>query len=156
MTGPFGTPPGVTTTNALGQTGEIGTDLSGALGSVLRQQRNLKAVLLLTDGDWNLGPSPIGVATRYRDKGIPVYSVVTGRDEPIADLAMEEVAAPAYGLFGEQIAIPYTVQSHLPRDVATEVRLMQGTEQLAAKKITLPANSRFRDSIMWYLSLIHI
>ena len=150
MTGPFGTPPGVTTTNALGQTGEIGTDLSGALGSVLRQQRNLKAVLLLTDGDWNLGPSPIGVATRYRDKGIPVYSVVTGRDEPIADLAMEEVAAPAYGLFGEQIAIPYTVQSHLPRDVATEVRLMQGTEQLAAKKITLPANSRFRDSIMWY------
>ena len=150
MTGPFGTPPGVTTTNALGQTGEIGTDLSGALGSVLRQQRNLKAVLLLTDGDWNLGPSPIGVATRYRDKGIPVYSVVTGRDEPIADLAMEEVAAPAYGLFGEQIAIPYTVQSHLPRDVATEVRLMQGTEPLAAKKITLPANSRFRDSIMWY------
>ena len=150
MTGPFGTPPGVTTTNALGQTGEIGTDLSGALGSVLRQQRNLKAVLLLTDGDWNLGPSPIGVATRYRDKGIPVYSVVTGRDEPIADLAMEEVAAPAYGLFGEQISIPYTVQSHLPRDVATEVRLMQGTEPLAAKKITLPANSRFRDSIMWY------
>ena len=150
MTGPFGTPPGVTTTNALGQTGEIGTDLSGALGSVLRQQRNLKAVLLLTDGDWNLGPSPIGVATRYRDEGIPVYSVVIGGDEPIADLAMEEVAAPAYGLFGEQIAIPYTVQSHLPRDVATEVRLMQGTEPLAAKKITIPANSRFRDSIMWY------
>jgi hypothetical protein len=27
---------------------------------------------------------------------------------------------------------------------------MQGTEQLAAKKITLPANSRFPDSIMWY------
>ena len=150
LAGPFGTPPGVITTNALGQAGEIGTDLSGALGSVLRQQRNLKAVLLLTDGDWNLGPSPIGVATRYRDEGIPVYSVVTGRDEPIADLAMEEVAAPAYGLFGEQIAIPYTVQSHLPRDVATEVRLMQGTEPLAAKKITLPANSRFRDSIMWY------
>ncbi|GIT77651.1 MAG: hypothetical protein Ct9H300mP32_0330 [Verrucomicrobiota bacterium] len=42
--------------NALGQAREIGTDLSGALGSVLRQQRNLKAVLLLTDGDWNLGP----------------------------------------------------------------------------------------------------
>ena len=150
LSGPFGAPPGVTATNALGQAREIGTDLSGALGSVLRQQRNLKAVLLLTDGDWNLGPSPIGVATRYRDEGIPVYSVVIGRDEPIADLAMEEVAAPAYGLFGEQIAIPYTVQSHLPRDVATEVRLMQGTEPLAAKKITIPANSRFRDSIMWY------
>ena len=146
LTGAFAAPPDLTSTNALGQVREIGTDLSGALGSVLGQQKNLKAVLLLSDGDWNLGPSPIGIATRYRDQGIPVYSVVTGQDESIPDLAMEEVAAPAYGLFGEQIAIPYTVQSHLPRDVATEVRLMQGTEQLATKKITLPAN----------LSLIHI
>ncbi len=150
LVGAFSAPPDLSATNALGQAREIGTDLSGTLGSVLKQQRNLKAVLLLTDGDWNLGPSPIGVATRYRDEEIPVYSVVTGRDESIPDLAMEEVAAPAYGLFGEQISIPYTVQSHLPRDVATEVRLMHGTEQFAAKKITLPANSRFRDSIMWY------
>ena len=150
LVGAFSAPPDLGATNALGQAREIGTDLSGALGSVLEQQRNLKAVLLLSDGDWNLGSSPIGIATRYRDQGIPVYSIVTGQDESIPDLAMEEVAAPAYGLFGEQIAIPYTVQSHLPRDVATEVRLMQGTEQLAAKKITLPANSRFPDSIMWY------
>jgi hypothetical protein len=150
LVGTFSAPPDLGATNALGQAREIGTDLSGALGSVLEQQRNLKAVLLLSDGDWNLGSSPIGIATRYRDQGIPVYSIVTGQDESIPDLAMEEVAAPAYGLFGEQIAIPYTVQSHLPRDVATEVRLMQGTEQLAAKKITLPANSRFPDSIMWY------
>jgi len=150
LVGAFSAPPDLGATNALGQAREIGTDLSGALGSVLEQQRNLKAVLLLSDGDWNLGSSPIGIATRYRDQGIPVYSIVTGQDESIPDLAMEEVAAPAYGLFGEQIAIPYTVQSHLPRDVATEVRLMQGTEQLAAKRITLPANSRFPDSIMWY------
>ena len=150
MVGAFSAPPDLGATNALSQAREIGTDLSGALGSVLEQQRNLKAVLLLSDGDWNLGSSPIGISTRYRDQGIPVYSIVTGQDESIPDLAMEEVAAPAYGLFGEQIAIPYTVQSHLPRDVATEVRLMQGTEQLATKKITLPANSRFRDSIMWY------
>ena len=150
LVGAFSAPPDLGATNALDQAREIGTDLSGALGSVLEQQRNLKAVLLLSDGDWNLGSSPIGIATRYRDQGIPVYSIVTGQDESIPDLAMEEVAAPAYGLFGEQIAIPYTVQSHLPRDVATEVRLMQGTEQLAAKKITLPANSRFPDSIMWY------
>jgi len=150
LVGTFSAPPDLGATNALGQAREVGTDLSGALGSVLEQQRNLKAVLLLSDGDWNLGSSPIGIATRYRDQGIPVYSIVTGQDESIPDLAMEEVAAPAYGLFGEQIAIPYTVQSHLPRDVATEVRLMQGTEQLAAKKITLPANSRFPDSIMWY------
>jgi len=150
LSGVFAAPTDSTTTNALGQANEIGTDLSGALSSVLKQQRNLKAVLLLSDGDWNLGDSPIGIATRYRDEGIPVYSIVTGRDEPIPDLAMEEIAAPAYGLFGEQIAIPYSIQSHLPNDVATEVRLMNGSERLATKKVTLAANSRFRDSMMWY------
>ena len=67
---------------------------------------------------------------------------------------MEDISAPAYGLFGEQISIPYTIQSHLPRDVSTEIRLMNGKELLASKKISLPAKNRFRDSIMWYPSEI--
>ena len=129
---------------------EIGTDLNAVLTSELEQEKNLKAVLLISDGDWNLGPSPISIATRYRDREIPIYSIVTGQDQPIPDLSLEEVTAPAYGLFGEQISIPYTIQSHLPRDVSTEVRLMNGKEILTSKKITLPAKSSFRDSIMWY------
>ena len=67
---------------------------------------------------------------------------------------MEDISAPAYGLFGEQISIPYTIQSHLPRDVSTAIRLMNGKELLASKKISLPAKNRFRDSIMWYPSEI--
>ena len=105
---------------------------------------------MLTDGDWNLGPSPIGVATRFRDQGIPVYSIVTGQDQPIADLSMEEVSAPAYGLLANRSPSPTRCKSHLPRDVATEVRLMNGRDIIASKKITLPANGQFRDSIMWY------
>ena len=146
----FAAPPNLSTTNAVAQPREIGTDLTAALSALIEQQKNLKAVLMLTDGDWNLGPSPIGVATRFRDQEIPIYSIVTGQDQPIADLSLEEVTAPAYGLFGEQIAIPFTIQSHLPRDVSTEISLMSNREVLASKKITLPANSRLRDSIMWY------
>ena len=146
----FAAPPDLSATNAVAQPREIGTDLTAALSALIEQQKNLKAVLMLTDGDWNLGPSPIGVATRFRDQEIPIYSIVTGQDQPIADLSLEEVIAPAYGLFGEQIAIPFTIQSHLPRDVSTEISLMSNREVLASKKITLPANSRLRDSIMWY------
>ena len=141
-------------TNTLDKSEEIGTDINAILSSELDQKKNLKAVLLLSDGDWNLGPSPISAATRYRDREIPIYSIVTGQDQPIADLSMEEVTAPAYGLFGEQISIPYTIQSHLERDVSTEVRLMNGKEILTSKKITLPAKNRFRDSIMWYPSKV--
>ena len=164
----FSAPANPSPTNTLARVEEIGTDLNAVLTSELEQEKNLKAVLLISDGDWNLGPSPISIATRYRDREIPIYSIVTGQDQPIPDLSLEEVTAPAYGLFGEQISIPYTIQSHLPRDVSTEVRLMNGKEILTSKKITLPAKSSFRDSIMWYptevgefdlkleLSLIHI
>ena len=146
----FSAPANPSPTNTLARVEEFGTDLNAVLTSELEQEKNLKAVLLISDGDWNLGPSPISIATRYRDREIPIYSIVTGQDQPIPDLSLEEVTAPAYGLFGEQISIPYTIQSHLPRDVSTEVRLMNGKEILTSKKITLPAKSSFRDSIMWY------
>ena len=150
----FASPTNSALTNNLTNSEEIGTDLNSILSAEIDQKKNLKAVLLLSDGDWNLGPSPISAATRYRDKEIPIYSIVTGQDQPIADLSMEDISAPAYGLFGEQISIPYTIQSHLPRDVSTEIRLMNGKELLASKKISLPAKNRFRDSIMWYPSEI--
>lgn len=146
----FASPTNSALTNNLTNSEEIGTDLNSILSAEIDQKKNLKAVLLLSDGDWNLGSSPISAATRYRDKEIPIYSIVTGQDQPIADLSMEDISAPAYGLFGEQISIPYTIQSHLPRDVSTEIRLMNGKELLASKKISLPAKNRFRDSIMWY------
>jgi len=150
----FASPTNSALTNNLTNSEEIGTDLNSILSAEIDQKKNLKAVLLLSDGDWNLGSSPISAATRYRDKEIPIYSIVTGQDQPIADLSMEDISAPAYGLFGEQISIPYTIQSHLPRDVSTEIRLMNGKEILASKKISLPAKNRFRDSIMWYPSEI--
>jgi hypothetical protein len=130
----FASPTNSALTNNLTNSEEIGTDLNSILSAEIDQKKNLKAVLLLSDGDWNLGPSPISAATRYRDKEIPIYSIVTGQDQPIADLSMEDISAPAYGLFGEQISIPYTIQSHLPRDVSTEIRLMNGKELLASKK----------------------
>ena len=135
----FASPTNSALTNNLTNSEEIGTDLNSILSAEIDQKKNLKAVLLLSDGDWNLGSSPISAATRYRDKEIPIYSIVTGQDQPIADLSMEDISAPAYGLFGEQISIPYTIQSHLPRDVSTEIRLMNGKELLASKKISLPA-----------------
>ncbi|GIT05905.1 MAG: hypothetical protein CM1200mP29_13160 [Verrucomicrobiota bacterium] len=137
MTGPFGTPPGVPTTNALGQTGEIGTDLSGALARCSGSSATSRRAAV---DRWRLEswPSPIGVATRYRIRVSPFTVLSPGRDEPIADLAMEEVAAPAYGLFWG--ADRHTLHGTEPPAArcSTEVRLMQGTEQLAAKKNTLP------------------
>jgi hypothetical protein len=142
---PFSAPPEGTNRPA----GDIGTDLSRALENAFQRQNNLKAVVMLTDGDWNIGKSPVGIATRYRDQGIPVFTVAVGREEPVPDLVLENVSAPSYGLFGERISIPFKIQSHLPREVKTTVVLAQGEREEATKEVTIPPRGEFRDAIVW-------
>ncbi len=126
-----------------------GTDLNLALESALHRYKNLKAVLLLTDGDWNLGKSPLGMATRYREQNIPVFTVPVGRETPVPDLVLETVSAPAYGLFGEEIAVSFKVSSHLPREVKTTVNISDNFGESASKAITIPPNGEVEDAILW-------
>ena len=132
-----------------GARADEGTDLNQALETVLKRQKNLKAVLLLTDGDWNLGKSPIGTATRYRDQNIPLFAVVVGRETPMPDLVLEPSSAPAYGLLGEQISIPFKVRSHLPREVKTTLAIDDGSDEETRREIVIPAMGELQDAIVW-------
>ncbi len=126
-----------------------GTDLNRALEAVLQREQNLKAVMLLSDGDWNIGKSPVSAAMRFREQNVPIFAVTVGRESPLPDLALESVSAPSYGLFGEQIAIPFRIQSALPREVKTTVTLLEGTRQETKKEIVIPASGALQESILW-------
>jgi len=136
------------TTNSLSKPDE-GTDLNVALENTLKRQRNLKAVLLLTDGAWNLGQSPLAAATRFREQGVPIFSVAVGRETPLPDLVLENVSAPAYGLFGEQIIVPFKVRSNLPRDVKTALSLIDTNGDEIKKEISIPVLGELQESILW-------
>ncbi|HEX3717437.1 MAG TPA: hypothetical protein VH595_05665 [Verrucomicrobiae bacterium] len=126
-----------------------GTDLNLALEETLHRYKNLKAVLLLSDGDWNLGKSPLGTATQYREQNIPIFTVAVGRETPVPDLILENVSAPSYGLFGEEIAVAFKVTSHLAREVRTSLSISDNFGESAKKEITVPANGDVEDSILW-------
>jgi hypothetical protein len=126
-----------------------GTDLNLALEGALHRYKNLKAVLLLSDGDWNLGKSPLGTATQYREQSIPIFTVAVGRETPVPDLVLENVSAPAYGLFGEEIAVAFKVTSHLAHEVKTAISISDNFGESAKKDITIPANGEVEDSILW-------
>ncbi len=125
-----------------------GTDIAAALQAAARRHQNLKAVLLLSDGDANLGSPPLGAATHMRDRGVPVFTIAVGREVPLPDLILETGAVPSYGLTGEQIAIPFKVQSHLPRDVKTTLTIDDGVEK-TRKPITVPAGGTVQDAVAW-------
>lgn len=128
---------------------DSGTDLNAALEAALARHKNLKAIILLTDGDWNAGKSPLGAATRCRELNVPVFAYPVGRDAPLPDLELAPVSVPAYGLFGEQMAVPFKVVSHLPRDVKTAVTLFDALGEAVRKEIVIPANGEVEDAVLW-------
>ncbi len=136
-------------TNGTPATADEGTDINRALEGVTQRSGNVKAVMLLSDGDWNQGRSPIGAAARLRERGIPVFSVAVGSPKPIPDLSLENVSTPAYGLLGEQISIPFRIRSHLPREVRTEIILADPTWDEIKKEIVIPAMGELADAVLW-------
>ncbi len=128
---------------------EEGTDINQALDDALARHRNLRAVLLLSDGDWNRGKSPVAAATKLRMANVPVFAVVVGSKNFLPDLAVTRVGAPAYGLVGEQVFIPFTIQSYLMRDVRTTVTLAGPAGVEASKEVVIPAMGQLEDALFW-------
>ena len=57
---------------------EEATDLNHGLSQVLDRYTALRGVILLSDGDWNAGQSPVAAATGFRMQGVPVFPVAVG------------------------------------------------------------------------------
>ncbi|MGE9266994.1 MAG: hypothetical protein ACQKBY_02760 [Verrucomicrobiales bacterium] len=126
-----------------------GTDLDTALTDALEASQNLRAVILLSDGDWNLGSSPVSAAQKLSLRDIPLYTLPLGSEQRLPDLSLESVTAPTYGIVGENVQIPFTIHSSLPQDTRTIIRLRSESGQERSKQITIPANTSYHDSILW-------
>lgn len=132
-------------------TGQIeGTDLSKPLEEILKSNPRLRSVIVLSDGDWNMGMAPELVAKKYRSRGVPVFSAVVGRDTPLPDISIEDVKVPGFGLLGEQVAIGFRIKSTLPNDTEIEVSLSSDKDESQVQKITLPAFSEIQNSFLFY------
>ena len=128
---------------------EIGTDLNSPLERVLKQHSDLRAVLLLSDGDANLGKSPITAATALAQREVPVFTVGVGSETYLPDVELMSVLAPTYGLVNERISVMFTVQNHLPREVKTTVTVQGPGEAKGAKAVTLPPMGQVQDMLVF-------
>jgi hypothetical protein len=127
-----------------------GTDINHAIQQALDKYNNLRGVVLMSDGDWNVGNSPVGAATQLRLKGVPVYAMGTGGRTRLPDVEVVAVDAPTIGVVNKPLRIPFVIDNWLPRDHNVTVTL---TSKPDGKKITkdirLPAMGRLQDTISW-------
>jgi uncharacterized membrane protein len=142
--------PAAASTNLVSTTPpEEGTDINAALEEVRARHKNLRAVVVLSDGDANLGRSAVGAATKLRMDRVPVYAVAVGSEKYLPDLVLENVQAPSYAMAGEQVFLPFTVQSYMPREVRTRAKVMGADGEVSSKELVIPPMGRLQESLFW-------
>jgi len=141
----FATPP------ANDSAGLSGTDLATPLEDLLKQETNLRAVVMFSDGDYNLGRPPVAAAQKLRLRGVPLFAIPVGSRNRLPDLDLFAVTAPTYGIVGENVQIPFTLRSSLDREVRTFIRLRDESGHERTKDLVLLPNSETSDSIVWKL-----
>lgn len=128
-----------------------GTDLEAPISDLLETPSNLRAVVMLSDGDSNLGEPPVVAAQKLRIRGVPLFTIPVGSAVRLPDLDLRSVSAPTYGIVGENVQIPFTIRSSLDRQVRTVVRLRDENGREISKSILLPPNAETYDSMIWRL-----
>lgn len=96
--------------------GTSGTDMTSPIEELLQQEDNLRAVVMIGDGDFNLGQPPVSAAQRMKLRSIPLFSIPVGSPVRLPDLDLLTVTAPTYGIVGENVQIPFTIRSSLDRE----------------------------------------
>lgn len=126
-----------------------GTDLSGALSSLIEEQPSLRGVVLISDGDWNTGEPPARIATRYRMQDIPVFTVPIGSETRLPDLEVTAFDAPTFGIAGKPVRLPFSLSSALPRNHSATVEIETSEGETLTSNVTIPAMGKTREIILW-------
>jgi hypothetical protein len=126
-----------------------GTNLFEPLAQAPQRFKNLRAVVLASDGDWNEGEPPVQAASTLRLKGIPVFAVPVGSSSRLPDVELLSLDSPTFGITGKSVRIPFTVDSTLPREhnVTVKVKVSDGEE--ITKEIRIAAMGRTSEWVMW-------
>ena len=130
------------------------TNIESALMDSVADSKNLRAILMLSDGDWNEGDSPILAANQLFLKKIPAFTIVVGPDAYLPDISIDEVKVPSFTLIKETVSIPFRVSSRLKREVRANIvlrsKIKGQTIVIAKKNLTIPAGAIVQDNILWH------
>ena len=135
-----------------------GSDLNSPIKQLIEEHDNLKAVILLSDGDHNLNRkegkpnSPTTAAQQLLINRTPLYTIPVGAEKSLPDLELTNLSAPDFGIVGEFVQIPFSIKSSMEKDIRTTITLKDDKGSPAKTKlVTIPANKTYRGSILWQL-----
>jgi hypothetical protein len=126
-----------------------GSDLAEPLLRASETIRNLRGIVLASDGDWTEGEPPVQAASALRMKGVPVFAVPVGSATRLPDIELLSLDAPTFGVSGKSVRIPFTIESSLPREYSTTVRLRTSDGDEVTKDLRIAPMGRTSDTLTW-------
>ncbi|WP_373653493.1 hypothetical protein [Schlesneria sp. DSM 10557] len=126
-----------------------GTNLYEPLATAPRRFKNLHAVVLASDGDWNEGEPPVQAAAALRLRGVPVFSVPVGSSSRLPDVELLSLDSPTFGITGKSVRIPFTIESTLPREHVATVKLKVSDGEEITKEVRISPMGRTSDFVIW-------
>ena len=126
-----------------------GSNLNAALATTLQKYENLRAVVMISDGRWNIGGSPTESATQLRMKNIPVFTIGVGSETALPDLEVASLDAPTFGVVNKPIRIPFSINSTMARDVQATITLASSEGDDMVREFVIPANGTLQQAFVW-------
>lgn len=120
-----------------------GTDLATAIAARVGQRRDERCVVVvLSDGQHNLGGSPIETAKVAANRNIPMFTVGVGALERPSDLAIVGVTAPESVFFEDRVRGEITLKDDMAPGQSFVMRIEDDGETLWEKTLTTERNHR--------------
>ncbi len=111
------------------------TNISGAIRSALSADENVKAVLLVTDGNYTMGSNPLYDAEKSR---VPIFTIGVGDTADRTDIAVARLTTNAIGYAETAVPVEGTIRSSNLRAGTVVVSLSEDGKKIDEQIVELP------------------
>ncbi|OYP35762.1 hypothetical protein CGZ80_10820 [Rhodopirellula sp. MGV] len=125
------------------------------LGAAITQwgfDESAAACVLVSDGDWNTGRSPLSVVQEKTLQAGPQFTLHTipiGQDSRLSDLELFGVSCPTIAIEGKPLRLPFAVANWFPDSQAVTVTFRVDGETVQQSDVTIAAGARFDGTVQW-------
>jgi hypothetical protein len=125
------------------------TDISNALETITADitDGSLAGIVLVTDGNYNVGGNPIRFAG---ENNLPIFPVGIGSEQRAADLAITDLTANPLAFVDEATPITVTVRSTGYGESRVQLQLEEQNQILATEFVNMPAAPSEKQATMKY------
>jgi hypothetical protein len=130
---------------ATGQLSRIGSAVDEAVARYAGQP--IAGVVVLSDFAWNHGEDPLVVAERFRERGIPVYTIGIGLPAP-PDIHVRRIVAPDVVFAGDKVPLRIQLDSVGYDQKACDLTLLVDGKPAQNRTVTLAGGTQFEELIL--------